>query len=91
MPAPEMILIAELARAPLIVLSILVYLLSVRGTKLELMVKTGWLIFAVGGIVPLVLQINSLPLFLLVASAVEIFCQNFLTGIVTAWLMGIEE
>lgn len=89
-PAPEVVLAAESIRAPLIILSILFYLLSVRGTKRELMVKTGWLVFAVGGIIPLVLQISSLPLFLLAASAVEIFCQNFLTGAVAAWLMGIE-
>jgi hypothetical protein len=53
--------------------------------------KTGWLLFAIGGIVPLVLQISSLPLLLLAASAVEIFCQNFLTGMVAAGLMGIDE
>jgi hypothetical protein len=90
-PAPELVLFAELARAPLIVLSILVFLLSVRGTKRQLMVTSGWLLFAVGGIVPLVLQISTLPLFLLAASAVEIFFQNFLTGIVAARLMGIPN
>ncbi len=90
-PAPMVVLMAESIRAPLIVLSILFYLLSVRGTKRQLMLKTGWLLFAIGGIVPLVLQISSLPLPLLAASAVEIFLQNFLTGVVAAWLMGIEK
>lgn len=90
-PAPEVVLMAELVRAPLIVLSILLFLLSVRGTKRQLMIRTGWLLFAIGGIVPLVLQISSLPLLLLAASAVEIFLQNFLTGVVAAGLMGIEE
>ncbi len=90
-PAPDLVLAAELVRAPLIVLSILVFLLSVRGTKRELMLKAGWLLFAIGGIVPLVLQISSLPLLLLAASAVEIFLQNFLTGVSAAWLLGIEE
>jgi hypothetical protein len=89
-PAPEIVLMAELVRAPLIVLSILLFLFSVRGTKCQLMMKAGWLLFAIGGIVPLVLQISSLPFLLLAASAVEIFLQNFLTGAVTAWLMGIE-
>ena len=89
-PAPALILLAELVRAPLIVLSILFFLLSVRGTKRDLMTRSGWLLFAVGGIVPLVLQISSLPLFLLAASVVEIFLQNFLTGAVAAWLMGIQ-
>lgn len=90
-PAPMVVLMAESIRAPLIVLSILFYLLSVRGTKRQLMFKTGWLLFAIGGIVPLVLQVSSLPLPLLAASAVEIFLQNFLTGVVAAWLMGIER
>lgn len=89
-PAPEVVLMAELVRAPLIVLSILFFLLSVRGTKRQLMVRAGWLLFAIGGIVPLVLQVSSLPLLLLAASAVEIFLQNFLTGAVAAGLMGIE-
>lgn len=90
-PAPELVLMAELVRAPLIVLSVLLFLLSTRGTKHQLMVRTGWLLFAIGGIIPLVLQIGSLPLFLLAASAVEIFCQNFLTGAVAAWLLGVQE
>jgi hypothetical protein len=90
-PAPEVVLAAELVRAPLIILSILFFLLSVRGTRRELMIKTGWLLFAIGGIVPLVLQVSSLPLLLLAASAVEIFLQNFLTGAVAARLLGIER
>ena len=90
-PAPELVLMAELVRAPLIVFSILMFLLSMRGTPRQLMIRTGWLLFAVGGIVPLVLQISSLPFLLLAASAVEIFCQNFLTGAVAAWLMGNKE
>lgn len=90
-PAPSVVLMAELVRAPLIVLSILLFLLSARGTRRRLMRTTGWLLFAVGGIVPLVLQISTLPLLLLAASAVEIFCQNFLTGAVAAYWMGIEE
>lgn len=90
-PSPEVVLMAELVRAPLIVLSILLYMLSERGTKRELILKAGWLLFAVGGIVPVVLQIGSLPLFLLAASTVEIFCQNFLTGAVSGWLLGVEK
>jgi hypothetical protein len=90
-PEPSLVLAAELVRAPLIILSILFFLLSVRGTKRELMVKTGWLLFAIGGIVPLVLQMGSLPFLLLAASAVEILFQNFLTGAVAAWLLGIER
>jgi hypothetical protein len=90
-PAPEVVLILESIRGLLIVFSVFLLLLSIRGRRLGLMSMTGWLIFAIGGIIPLIWQVNSLPLFLLFASAIEIFFQNFLTGAVAAWLMGIEE
>ena len=89
-PAPEAVLTAELVRAPLIVLSLLLFLLSERGTKRELMLKAGWVLFAVGGIVPVILQIGSLPFLLLAFSTVEIFFQNFLTGMVSGWFLGVE-
>jgi hypothetical protein len=89
-PAPEVVVLLESIRGVLIVFSILLFLLSVRGTRRQLMTRTGWLLFAIGGIIPLMWQINSLPLFLLFASGIEIFFQNFCTGVVAAWLMGIE-
>ena len=90
-PEPNIVLNVELVRAPLIVLSIFLFLLSVRGTKREMVFKAGWLLFAVGGIVPVILQAGSLPLLLLAASTIEIFFQNFLTGAVSGWLLGIEK
>jgi hypothetical protein len=90
-PAPEVVIVLESVRGVLIVFSVLLFLLSIRGTRRQLMVKTGWLLFAVGGIIPLMWQINTLPLFLLFASGIEIFFQNFFTGVVAASLMGIEE
>jgi hypothetical protein len=90
-PAPEVVFVLECVRGVLIVFSVLLFLLSIRGTRRQLMVKTGWLLFAVGGIIPLMWQINTLPLFLLFASGIEIFFQNFFTGVVAASLMGIEE
>jgi hypothetical protein len=89
-PAPEIVFIIELIRSLIIVFSIFLFLLSARGTRRQLMISTGWLLFAIGGIVPLIWQIGTLPLFLLFASAAEIFFQNFLTGIVAARLMGSE-
>lgn len=89
-PAPEIVFIIESIRGLIIVFSILLFLLSIRGTRRQLMVSTGWLLFAIGGIIPLIWQIGTLPLFLLAASALEIFFQNFLTGMVAARLMGIE-
>ena len=89
-PAPGIVFLIESIRGLLIVFSIFLFLLSARGTRRQLMVSTGWLLFAIGGIIPLIWQIGTLPLFLLAASALEIFFQNFLTGVVTARLMGIE-
>lgn len=89
-PAPEIVFIIESIRSLIIVFSVFLFLLSIRGTRRQLLVGTGWLLFAIGGIIPLIWQIGTLPLFLLVASALEIFFQNFLTGMVAARLMGIE-
>ena len=89
-PAPEIVFIIELIRSLIIVFSVFLFLLSARGTRRQLMIRTGWLLFAIGGIIPLIWQIGTLPLFLLAASALEIFFQNFLTGMVAARLMGIE-
>ena len=90
-PAPGTVLMVEAVRGLLIAFSVLLLLLSMRGTRRRLMATTGWLLFAVGGIIPLCWQIATLPLFLLFASAIEIFLQNFCTGAVSAWLMGIPE
>ena len=90
-PAPQIVFIVESIRSLMIAFSVFLFLLSVRGTRRQLMVSTGWLLFAIGGIIPLILQIGTLPLFLLLASALEIFFQNFLTGVVAARLMGIED
>lgn len=90
-PAPNVVLIVESIRSLIIVFSVFLFLLSTCGSRRQLMVNTGWLLFALGGIIPLIWQIGSLPVFLLTASAVEIFFQNFLTGVVTARLMGVED
>jgi hypothetical protein len=89
-PAPGTVLILESIRGLLIVFSVLLLLLSMRGTRKQLLTTTGWLVFAVGGIIPLCWQITTLPVLLLFASAIEIFFQNFPTGAVCARLMGIE-
>ena len=89
-PAAGVVFTIETIRGLLIVFSVLLFLLSTRGPRRQLVLKAGWLLFAIGGIIPLLWQINMLPPFLLAASAVEIFLQNFLTGAVAAWLLGIE-
>ena len=86
-PAPQIVLMAELVRAPLIVLSVLPFLLMAPMPRRRLVIWSGMLLFIIGGVVPLTWQIGSLPLPLLLASGVEIFCQNFATGAVAAWLL----
>lgn len=90
-PPPESVLVAELVRAPLIALSMLLFILSVRTSRRRLIVMTGLMLFWVGGVVPLVMQASTLPPLLLVASGVEIFFQNFLTGLVAAVLLGTRK
>ena len=86
-PDPQIALQAELIRAVLIVLSLLPFLLTAQMPLRQLAIWSGLLLFIIGGLVPLTWQMATLPLPLLLASAVEIFCQNFTTGVVTAWLL----
>jgi len=90
-PPAGTVLMVELLRGPLIVLSVLPFLLSQRMNKQQAVMFTGLVIFSIGGLVPLVMRVDTLPLILLAASAVEIFFQNFSTGAVTALLLGQSE
>jgi len=87
-PPAGTVFMVELLRGPLIVLSVLPFLLSQRMNKRQAVMFTGLVIFSVGGLVPLTMRVDTLPLILLAASAVEIFFQNFSTGAVTALLLG---
>jgi len=90
-PVLSTILIAELIRSVLIILSILPFLLSIKTGKKRLMLLSGLILFSIGGLVPLTMQVGALPFVLLAASAVEIFFQNFSTGTVGALLLGQSE
>ena len=85
-PAPATVLAVELIRAPLLVLSVVLLILATHDTRRHTLLIAGMTLFWVGGIVPLTLQIGNLPALLLLASALEIFLQNFLTGVVAALL-----
>ncbi len=87
-PPPDTVFKAEILRGALITLSVLPFLLALDKPRRERALLTGLILFVVGGIVPLLYQVNNLPAFLLVASAVEIFFQNMSTGIVAALLLG---
>jgi hypothetical protein len=86
-PPLRWVLAVEAVRAPLIVFSIGLFIFSFRATKRRLTLMTGFMLFWIGGVVPLLFQVNILPLPLLVASGVEILFQNFLTGVVAALLL----
>lgn len=87
-PPVQVTLIAEVVRGALIALSVLPFLLSVSADKKRLGAWTGFLLFAIGGLVPLTFQVGALPTFLLIASAWEIFAQNFTMGWVLTRLLG---
>jgi hypothetical protein len=86
-PDPMTVLMAELVRAPLIALSVLAFVRWMPGRRWTLAVLTGLLLFVIGGVVSLLNMVGILPIFLIVASGVEIFFQNFLTGVVCALLL----
>lgn len=86
-PGAQVVFLVELARAPLMVLSIVPLILTMRITKGRLAGICGIILFMVGGAIPLAMA-TELPVFLRVASAWEIFFQNFLTGAVAALLLG---
>ncbi len=87
-PPVQVTLAAEVVRGALIALSVIPFLLTVPADKKRLGAWTGFLLFAIGGLVPLTMQVGALPLFLLIASAWEIFAMNFTTGWVLARLLG---
>jgi len=89
-PAQNIIFQTELIRATLMVLSAIPLMFSFSANKRSKMWLTGLILFVVGGLTPLLVQVGSLPSVVLAASSMEIFCQNFFTGIVTAKLLSSD-
>jgi hypothetical protein len=81
---------AESVRAPLIILSIVPLILAWKAKKSVLAVLCGTILFVIGGVIPLLLS-PTLPDLLRLASAVEIFFQNFPAGVVAAVLLGFGQ
>ncbi|MCC6300885.1 MAG: hypothetical protein IT314_16485 [Anaerolineales bacterium] len=90
-PPVQVTLAAEVVRGALIALSVLPFLHTFRADKKRAALQTGFLLFAIGGLVPLTMQVGALPLFLLIASAWEIFAMNFSAGIILARLLGQSD
>jgi hypothetical protein len=87
-PPALTVLVVELIRAPVIVLSVVPFLIFSKATRRQNAIIAGLILFIIGGVVPLFFQAGSLPVVLLLASGVEIFLQNFTTGFVSGWMLG---
>jgi hypothetical protein len=87
-PAALTVLFVEMIRAPVIVLSVIPFLMFSQDARKKNAVNTGLILFLIGGVVPLFFQAGSLPAVLLLASGVEIFLQNFTAGFVSGWMLG---
>jgi hypothetical protein len=89
-PPTQTIVLVELVRAVMLVLSVLPLALAwpiTGANRWRLAVLCGLVLFLIGGAVPLAGN-SILPLFLRVATGWEIFLQNFSTGVVAALLLG---
>jgi hypothetical protein len=87
-PSPQLVLVAEAVRGPLLVLAVLPLALTPRLTRRRLVFSGAAVLVIVGGIVPLLHQAGTLPIFLLVASGWEIALQNLSLALVISWLLG---
>ena len=87
-PPVSTLLGAEAVRGPLLALAVLPLALTTSLTRRQLAISSGAVLFIIGGVVPLLHQVGTLPAFLLVASGWEIFLQNVSLALVIAWLMG---
>jgi hypothetical protein len=87
-PAADTVIAVEAVRSVIIILSILPLITTLSLPKRRLTTLCGFLLFMIGGVLPLLMQTGALPPVLLVASGVEIFFQNFITGVVAALLLG---
>jgi hypothetical protein len=90
-PAAKEITAAIPIRGLFMIFSLLPFIIFMKSTLKAKMVLSGTILFVVGGIVPLTTHMSTLPLLLIAASLVELFFQNFLTGIISAWLLNIKE
>lgn len=87
-PAAQTVILVASFRSVIIILSLLPLITALQLPKGKRALLCGFLLFVIGGVLPLATQTSVLPPILLLASGVEIFFQNFLTGAVAALLLG---
>src|SRR5579859_1567037 len=89
LPPASTIFLAQLIRGPLFALGALFMARAVPVSRARLALWLGLLLFVVGGLGPYVeVTFRSMPLGFNLATLAEILLQNFLTGVVAAWLFG---
>ena len=83
LPPAGIIFLAQLLRGPLFGLGSLFVLRATLAPRRQLAIWLGILLFIVGGVGPYVeVTFRSMPIGFNLATLTEIFCQNFLTGLV---------
>jgi hypothetical protein len=83
LPDPAIIFLAQLIRGPLFGLGSLFIVRATSAPRSQLAVWLGILLFVVGGVGPYVeVTFRTMPLGFNLATLTEVFCQNFLTGVV---------
>ncbi len=92
LPAPAIIFLAQLIRGPLFGLGSLFIVRAANAPRRKAAVWLGILLFVVGGVAPYVeVTFRTMPLGFNMATLAEIFLQNFLTGVVAAYLFGRKQ
>jgi hypothetical protein len=92
LPPAGTIFIAQLIRGPLFALGAVFLTQAVKVSRRQLALWLGLLLFVVGGVAPyLEVTFRTMPLGFNLATLTEIFFQNFLTGVVAAYLFGVNQ
>ncbi len=92
LPAPAIIFLAQLIRGPLFGLGSLFIVRAVNVPRRTAGVWLGILLFVVGGLAPYVeVTFRSMPLGFNLATLTEMFFQNFLTGVMAAYIFGTKQ
>ncbi len=87
LPGARTIFVLEIMRGMLIVISILPIILSLDLPVNKIILLSGLSLFILGGLLPMLQQIGSLPIVIIISSSVEMFFQFFLTVVVTTVTM----
>lgn len=89
LPPANLIFLAQLIRGPLFALGALWLARAAAVSRPRLALWLGLLLFVIGGVAPYVeITFRTMPLGFNLATLTEILFQNFLTGVVAAWLLG---